>query len=175
MFALIAIVLVVLVAAVLVIATTKPDTFTVQRATSIAAPREKIFPLIDDFRAWASWSPYEKMDPAMKKSLGGAASGKGAVYEWEGNNKVGKGRMEIAEVAPPSRIIVNMDFDRPMKASHIAEFTLEPNGPSTIVSWAMHGRNVYMTKVMGTFIDMDNLIGRDFETGLANLKAIAER
>jgi len=170
-----AILMVVPVLGVLAFATTKPDNFRIERATAIKAPPERIFAAIDDFRAWQGWSPYEKLDPEMKRSLSGAASGKGAVYEWDGNGKVGAGRMEIAEAAPPSRITINLDFTRPMESRNIVEFILVPKGEVTNVTWAMHGPSPYVTKVMTVFVDMDEMVGNDFEAGLANLKALAER
>jgi hypothetical protein len=175
MFVRILIVVVIVLAAVLIFAATRPDTFRVQRATSIKAPSEKIFALIDDFHNWGSWSPYEKLDPAMKRTQSGAASGKGAVYEWQGDSKVGQGRMEITDSSAPSKVVIKLDFIKPFEAHNIAEFTLEPKGDSTNVTWAMHGPAPFVTKVIGLFCNMDKMIGKDFETGLANLKAIAEK
>jgi len=175
MFKTIAIVVVVLLAAILIFAATTPDTFRVQRATSIKAPPEKIFPLINDLHSWGSWSPWEKMDPAMKRTFSGAASGKGAVYEWEGNHEVGKGRMEITESSPPSKVGIKLDFIKPFEAHNIAEFTLESKGDSTNVTWAMHGPNPYIAKVIHIFFSMDSMVGKQFEAGLANLKTIAEK
>jgi len=167
--------LVVLVVAFLAFAATKPDTFRVQRATSIKAPPEKIFAFINDFHIWGAWSPYEKLDPAMKRTYSGATNGKAAVYQWEGNSDVGAGRMEITESSPPSRVGIKLDFTKPFQSHNFAEFTLEPRGDSTKVTWAMHGPNLFVGKVMGIFFNMDNMIGKDFETGLANLGAIAEK
>ena len=175
MFIKILIVVVIVLAAVLIFAATRPDTFRVQRATSIKAPPEKIFALIDDFHNWGSWSPYEKLDPAMKRTQSGAASGKGAVYEWQGDSKVGQGRMEITDASAPSKVVIQLDFIKPFEAHNIAEFTLEPKGDSTNVTWAMHGPAPFVTKVIGLFCNMDKMIGKDFETGLANLKALAEK
>ena len=175
MFIKILIVVVIVLAAVLIFAATRPDTFRVQRATSIKAPPEKIFALIDDFHNWGSWSPYEKLDPAIKRTLSGAASGKGAVYEWQGDSKVGQGRMEITDASAPSKVVIQLDFIKPFEAHNIAEFTLEPKGDSTNVTWAMHGPAPFVTKVIGLFCNMDKMIGKDFETGLANLKALAEK
>jgi len=168
------IVAVVLIAAVLVFAATRPDTFRIQRRTSIKAPPEKVFALINDFRNWDAWSPWEKMDPAMKKTHSGATIGRGAVYEWEGNKKVGKGRMEIIESSPSSRIMIQLDFIEPFEAHNIAEFILKAERSSTIITWAMYGPNPYMAKLMGLFLKMDNMIGKDFETGLSNMKTAAE-
>ena len=165
---------VVLVAAVLLFAATRPDNFSVQRTTSIKAPPEKIFPLINDLHRWTSWSPWEKMDPEMKRTYSGTASGKGAAYAWQGNSKVGEGRMEISDTSPPSKVTIKLDFIKPFEAHNTAEFTLEPKGDSTSVTWKMHGPSPYLAKVMGIFVSMDSMIGKDFETGLANLKTAAE-
>jgi uncharacterized protein YndB with AHSA1/START domain len=170
----IALTLLVLICAVLAYAATKPDTFTVQRTATIKAPPEKIYPLLTDFHSWSAWSPYEKMDPNMKKTYSGAAAGKGAVYEWEGDSHVGKGRMEIAD-ATTSKVAIDLQFMKPMKSNNVAEFTLVPKGDSTSVTWAMRGPNMYLGKVMSVFVNMDHMVGKDFETGLANLKAIAEK
>ena len=175
MLKLIAIVVVVLVAAVLGMATTKPDTFRVQRATTIKAPPEKVFALINDFHNWGQWSPWEKLDPALNRTFSGPASGKGAVYEWTGNSKVGAGRMEITEPTPPSKILIKLDFIKPFEGHNMADFTLEPQGDTTHRSWAMYGPTPFVSKVMQVFISMDSLIGKDFEAGLANLKAAAEK
>lgn len=175
MFKKIALAAVVLVAAVLLFAATRPDSFRVQRSTSIKASPEKVFPLIADFHAWGAWSPWEKLDPAMKRTHSGAPSGKGAAYAWDGNNDVGAGRMEIAEVVPPSRITIKLDFSRPMEGHNTAEFTLVPKGDASEVTWAMFGPNPYLSKLIGLFLDMDKMIGKDFDAGLANLKALAEK
>jgi carbon monoxide dehydrogenase subunit G len=175
MFKTIAIVVVALIAALLVYAATKPDTFRVQRSASIKAPPAKIFALLNDFHRWDAWSPWEKKDPAMKRTFGTATSGKGAVYAWEGNRDVGQGRMEIAESAPPSKVAIKLDFLKPFETHNIVEFTLEPQGDTTNVTWDMHGPNPYIGKVMQIFFNMDKLVGNDFETGLANLKTLAEK
>jgi uncharacterized protein YndB with AHSA1/START domain len=173
--AVIAVVLVVGVAAILALAATKPDTFRVQRATNIKAPPEKIFALLDDFHRYQSWSPYEKLDPAMKRTYSGAGNGKGAVYAWESDGKAGVGRMEIVEASSPSKVTINLDFVKPFEAHNVVEFTLEPRGQSTDVTWAMRGSSPFLAKVMHVFFNMDRMVGEDFETGLANLKALAER
>jgi uncharacterized protein YndB with AHSA1/START domain len=161
--------------ALLVTAGFQPDTFRVQRATRIEAPPEKIFALINDFHQWGSWSPYEKLDPGMKRSFSGADSGTGAVYEWAGNSKAGQGRMEITEAPAPSKVAIKLDFLKPFEAHNVATFTLEPQGGATNVTWAMDGPTPYVAKVIHLFFSMDRMVGRDFETGLSNLKAIAER
>jgi len=175
MFKKIAIVVGVLITGVLGFAMTKPDSFNVQRTTKIKAPPDKIFPLINDFNNWGSWSPWEKVDPAMKSTHSGAASGKGAVYEWDGNSKVGKGRMEITDASAPSKVTIKLDFLKPMEGHDVAEFTLEPEGDSTNVTWAMRGPAPFISKVMQVFISMDSMLGKEFDTGLANMKSAAEK
>lgn len=167
--------LVVVVAGILIYAATRPDSFRVQRSISIKAPPEKVFALINDLRDWSKWSPYEKKDPAMKRTFSGASSGKGAVYEWDGNNQVGKGRMEVIETTPPSKILIKLDFIKPFEGHNTAEFTMESKGDSTLVTWAMYGPAAFMTKLIGIFMNMDAMIGDDFTAGLANLKAVAEK
>jgi carbon monoxide dehydrogenase subunit G len=175
MLKIIAIGLLVLIVALLGYAATKPDTFRVQRMTKVKAPAEKIFPFINDFRRWSAWSPYEKKDPAMKRTFSGAATGQGAVYAWEGDSNVGQGRMEIMTSSPPSKVAIKLDFFKPFEAHNMAEFTLEARGDSTDVTWAMHGPSPYMAKVMHVFFNMGKMVGKDFEAGLANLKNIAEQ
>jgi len=170
----IAIVVVSLVAALLIFAATKPDTFRVERSISIEAPSEKIFAILNDFHLSQSWSPFEKKDPTMKRTYGGAASGKGAVYEFDGNKEVGKGRLMITDTAPPSKITIALDMVEPFEAHNTVEFTLGANGDSTKVTWAMHGPQSYMMKVLSFFIDCDKMVGKDFEAGLVNLKAITQ-
>jgi uncharacterized protein YndB with AHSA1/START domain len=162
-----------LVAALFAYASTRPDGFRVERSAMIAAPPEAIYPLISNFHAWRRWSPYENLDADLKRSYGGAPSGLGAVYEWNGA-KAGAGRMEIIEVSPPSRISIKLDFSKPFAAHNTAEFTLSPMQGATKVTWAMSGDSPYMAKLMGVFVSMDQLVGKDFQTGLANLKAAAE-
>jgi uncharacterized protein YndB with AHSA1/START domain len=175
MFKKIAIVVVVLVAALLAFAATKPDTFRVERSATIKAPPEKIFPLLNDFQRWETWSPWEKKDPAMKRTFSVVSGGKGAVYSWEGNKEVGQGRMEISDSVPPSRLAIKLDFLKPFEAHNMVEFTLAPQGDATSVTWAMQGPSPYFMKIMHVFLDMDSMVGKDFEAGLANLKAVAEK
>jgi uncharacterized protein YndB with AHSA1/START domain len=172
--AIIAVILALAIAAVLILASRKPDTFQVQRAASIKAPPDKIFALINDFHQWQSWSPYETKDPDMQRTYSGAASGKGAIYEWKGNKNVGSGRMEILHAPPPSKVVIKLDFFTPFEGHNTAEFTMQPQGDSTNVIWLMHGPCPFMMKVMHVFMNMDNMIGKDFAAGLANLKRITE-
>jgi len=171
----IALVLILAVVILLVIASQKPDTFRVQRVLLIKAPPEKIFPHMNDLNAWRAWSPYEKKDPDMKRTLSGAPSGKGAVYEWDGNKNVGAGRMEITESTAPSKILIKLDFLKPFEGHNVATFTLVPKGDMTEVTWAMDGPAPMITKVMSTIMNMDRMIGDDFAVGLQNLKVLAEK
>jgi len=164
-----------LVGALLAFAATRPDAFRVEREVVIAAPAEKVYALIEDFRAWPSWSPWEKLDPGMKRTYEGPARGAGAVYAWDGDRNVGAGRMEITEAAPPSRIALKLDFSRPFEGHNVAVFTLEPRGDATRVTWSMTGPSRFIAKVIQTVVSMDRMVGNNFETGLANLKAVAER
>jgi len=160
---------------VLALAMTKPDHFRIERRAAIKAPPDKVFALIEDFRAWRAWSPYETKDPDMQRSYSGADRGRGARYAWSGNGNVGSGRMEIVEAAAPSTLRIKLDFSTPFEAHNIAEFTLVPRGEATEVSWAMDGPAPLLSKVMQVFFDFDKMIGGDFEAGLASLKASAER
>ena len=165
----------VVVGGVLVYAATRPDSFRVQRSATIKAPPEKIFAHINDFQRWSAWSPYEKKDPTMKRTLSGAPNGKGAVYEWDGNKEIGQGRMEITESAAPSQVTLKLDFSRPFEAHNIVDFTLEPRGEATQVTWAIHGPSPFISKVMGIVFDVDTMVGKDFEAGLAALKTVSEQ
>ena len=171
---LILIVLVVALAGVLALAATKPDSFSVQRSTSIKAPPEKISAVLSDFRAWEAWSPWEKVDPKMKRTYSGEPKGKGAKYAWVGNSEVGEGSMTITE-AQASRVALDLDFVKPFEGHNKVVFTLAPKGDATEVNWAMNGSSTYITKVIQVFCDMDGMIGKQFETGLANLKAVTEK
>lgn len=173
--AIIAVVLAIAIAAVLILAAIKPATFSVERAIDIKAPPERIFPLINDFHQWVSWSPYETKDPAMKRSYSGPDSGKGAVYGWEGNSNVGSGRMEILDASVPSKILIKLDFFKPFEGHNTAEFTMLPQGEATHLSWVMRGPAPFISKLMQVFMNLDRMIGKDFEIGLANLKKLTEK
>jgi uncharacterized protein YndB with AHSA1/START domain len=169
------IVVVLVITAALIYAATKPNTFRVQRTVNIKASPDKVFEFVNDFHTWAAWSPWEKKDLAMKKTHSGPAQGKGAVLEWDGNKDVGTGRMEVLESVPASQIRIKLDFLKPFEAHNQAEFTLTPKDGSTNVTWAMYGPQPFMMKVMDLVMNMDKMVGKDFEDGLANLKALAEK
>ena len=172
--AIIGVVVVIAIAGILIYAATKPDSFRVQRVALINAPSDKVFPLINDIKAWTVWSPYEKKDPAMKRTYGAVTAGKGATYAWEGDKNVGQGSMEMLE-SGPRKILIKLDFLKPFEAHNMAEFLIDPKGDGTSVTWAIYGPSPYMSKVIGTFMNIDDMIGRDFEKGLADLKAAAEK
>lgn len=175
MFKKIALIIIAIIIGVLLFAATRPDTFRVERSISIDAAPEKIFALVNDFHAWRQWSPWENIDPNLKRDYSGVANGVGAAYTWEGNHQIGTGRMEILKSTPSAQIIIQLDFIKPFAARNTAEFNFKPNGASTEVVWTMDGSNSYMHKVMGLFFSMDEMVGTSFETGLKNLKAVAER
>jgi len=174
MIKIIMIALTVLIGGILLYAATRPDSFRVERSTQINAPPQKVLAFVNDFHRWGAWSPFENLDPAMKKTYGGAAAGKGATYDWDGNSKAGEGRMEIIEAAPTATVI-KLDFIKPFTAHNIAKFTAEPAGEATRVTWSMEGPQPFPTKLVGVFFNMDKMIGQEFQTGLASLKAAAEK
>ena len=164
-----------LISVLLVLASTRPDTFRIERSLDIRATPEKIFPLINNFREWEAWSPWEKVDPALKRSYSGATFGRGAVYEWNGNKNVGQGRMEIVDSSPPSRVLIKIDFIKPLEAHNTVEFKLASQSDFTTVTQAMYGQSPFISKVIGMFFSMDKMVGPKFEEGLAGIKAIAEK
>ena len=174
MLKVIGMIVVLAVVVVLVLAARKPDHFRVQRSASIDASPERIFPLINDFHRWGAWSPYEHKDPDMKRTFSGAGSGRGSIYEWAGNSNVGSGRMEIVESSVPSKVAIKLDFLKPFEGHNIATFTMESAGGTTNVTWVMDGPTPFVGKIMHVFINMDRMVGTDFEAGLANLKSAAE-
>ncbi|MDO8989524.1 MAG: SRPBCC family protein [Sideroxyarcus sp.] len=155
-------------------AATRPNNFHVERSTDVNAPPEKIFALINDLHKWNDWTPYDK-DPAMKKTYSGNASGKGAAYAWSGNREVGEGEIAITESSPSSRIAFDLHMIKPFEAHDHVVFALDAKGDTTTVNWIMEGRQPFLAKVMSVFVSMDKMVGKDFETGLARLKALAEK
>lgn len=169
--------LVVLIAVLVLLtyAATRPNQFRLERQTTVVAPANRVFSLIDDFKQWQAWSPWEGLDPELRRTYSGSEHGKGAAYAWEGNSKVGAGRMTIVESHPDRRVTVDLEFIRPFTARNTAVFTLEPHGNAIDVTWAMFGPAPFMRRVMGIFLNFDSLIGKDFEKGLAQLKKQAEQ
>lgn len=171
----IVIVLVVGVAAVLVYASTKPDTFRIEYAATIDAPPEKIFPYANDLARYQEWSPWEDKDPNMKRSFDGPMAGKGAAYAWEGNSDVGVGRMEIVESAPPSKVVYDLHFKEPFEGHNSAEILLARDGGGSKVTWAVYGTDPFIAKVITLFCDREAMIRNEFSKGLAKLKTLAEK
>lgn len=164
---------VVIVLFVLVVAT-RPSTFHIERSTTIAAPPESAFAPVNDFHAWGAWSPWEKIDPQMKRTFEGAPSGAGSIYAWAGNHEVGEGRMTIVKSDKPSHVAIKLEFFKPFAATNAATFTFVPVPEGTKVTWAMDGQNNFAGKAISLFMDMDKMIGDNFERGLADLKTVAE-
>lgn len=162
------------VAAVLALASRKPGTFRLERSTVIRATPETIFALLNDFRQWATWSPWEEKDPSMTRSFSGPETGPGAAYAWAGNRQVGSGRMEVIGATPPWHLTIRLEFLKPFRATNTTEFALAADGDGTRVTWSMEGPITFPGKVMGVFLDMEALIGKDYDAGLARLKAAAE-
>ena len=170
----IAIVVAILIAILLAYAATRPDSFRLERSVTIKAPPEKAFALINDFHQWGAWSPWEHMDADLQRAYSGNATGVGAVYNWDGK-KTGVGRMEIMESSPASLIKIKLDFFKPFEAHNTAEFTLQAQGDSTTVTWAMYGPSPFISKLMGIFFSIDKMVGKDFEAGLEKMKTAAEK
>ena len=157
-----------------IVIATRPSSFRVERSATVAAPPPEVFGYVNDFRRWISWSPWEGLDPNLRRDYSGAASGKGAVYDWAGNNKAGVGRMTIVDVVPNERIEIDLHFEKPFKADNTCVFTFRPAGNNTAVNWKIYGPNTTMGKVMTLFGGMEKLVGKDFEKGLGNLAAVAQ-
>jgi uncharacterized protein YndB with AHSA1/START domain len=165
---------VVLVAFVIIVMM-QPSEFRVERSTTMSAPPSVVFEQVNDFRNWGAWSPWEKLDPAMKRTFDGASSGTGSIYAWVGNEDVGEGQMTITESRPAEFIRIKLEFFSPWAATSTTEFSFTPDGDRTMVRWSMFGENNFMAKAFGLFMDMDKLIGSDFEKGLAQLESVSER
>ena len=171
----IVVVIVVVLAAIAVFIAMRPAGFKVERSTKIQAAADPIFRLVNDFHEWPAWSPWEKMDPTMQRTYEGANSGTNAGYSWAGNNKVGSGRMTIKDSVPPERVGIKLEFFRPMRATSDTTFTFVQQPDGTEVTWKMDGHNGFVAKAFHLFMDMDKLVGKDFERGLDNLKGVAEK
>lgn len=165
----------VLVAALLLFAATKPNSYAVSRSMTIKAPPEKLYAMVDSFPAWPQWSPYEKLDPAMKKTIGGAPSGVGATYAWEGNSSAGSGSMKIIRADAPRAIDIQLEFTKPMAGHDTASFTFTPKGDSTTVTWTVRGPNPYIAKLFTVFVSMDGMLGGQMMDGLMAMQKVAEK
>lgn len=167
-------ILILAVLGVVAYAANHPGDFRIERSTTVGAAPETLFDLIEDFHRWTEWSPYETMDPDLKRTYGGAERGVGATYGWEGR-KTGVGSMVVTEAVKPSQVLIDLIFTKPFQAHNKAEFTLEPVGDSTKVTWAMSGHSSFFAKLMSIFFSTEKMVGPQFEQGLAKLKAVAER
>ncbi len=167
-------VLILLVAGFVVVVSLRPSDFRVSRTATMAAPPETIFAQVNDFHRWEAWSPWAKMDPQAKNSFEGSNSGKGAIFRWDGNSKVGAGAMTILDSQPSSLIRIQLDFLKPMSGTSTAEFTFKPEGDRTVVTWSMAGKNNFIAKAIGLFMDCDKMVGEQFEKGLASIKSLVE-
>jgi uncharacterized protein YndB with AHSA1/START domain len=147
--------------------------FEVTRDVTIAAPPAAVFVLLVDFHRWTEWSPWEDLDPNLARTYSGPTSGVGAVYEWVGNRKAGQGRMEITAAEAPSRLVIALQFIKPFTSSNTTTFLLDERDDGTHVTWRMVGPKTFMTRLMGVFMSMDKMVGRDFERGLARLSEVA--
>ena len=163
-----------LIAIFLIVVALQPDEYRVSRTAAIAAPAPAVFAQVNDFHAWEAWSPWAKLDPNAKATFEGPKAGQGAVFLWSGNNEVGEGRMTVTESRPDERIRTKLDFVKPMEGTSNVEFTFEPQGATTDVTWTMSGRNNFISKAVCLFMNQDKMLGGYFEKGLASLKAVAE-
>ena len=170
----IVIVVVVLVAVIAILAALQPSHYRIERSANINAPASVVFAQVNDFHKWEAWSPWAKIDPAMKQTYEGAPSGTGAIYTWAGNNQVGEGRMTITESHPSDLIKIKLEFIKPWSATNATDFAFKPQGNQTAVTWTMDGDNNFMGKAFGLFMNMDKMVGGDFEKGLAQMKSVAE-
>lgn len=152
----------------------QPSAFRVARSTTIAAPAPAVFTQVNDFKNWPAWSPWAKIDPAMKQTYEGATTGVGAITSWAGNDEVGAGRMTIIESRPNELVRIRLEFVKPFVATNAAEFSFKPEGNQTTVTWSMSGDNSFMFKAVSLFMSMDKMVGGDFEKGLASMKAVVE-
>jgi Polyketide cyclase / dehydrase and lipid transport len=166
--------LAVIVIVLVVVVAMQPAEFRVSRTATIAAPAPAVFAQVNDFRNWEAWSPWAKIDPAMKQTFEGAPAGAGAIYTWAGNNEVGEGRMTITESRPSDLIRIDLEFLKPFSGTAIAEFTFKPQGDQTAVTWSMTGKKNFVAKAVHLVMNMDRMIGGQFETGLARMKTTAE-
>jgi hypothetical protein len=158
----------------LLVVAMQPEDFRIARSATIAAAPAEVFPQVNDFHCWDQWSPWAKLDPAMKTTYEGPAAGEGSAYSWSGNNKAGAGKMTMLKSQPSERLLIQLDFQRPMKATNMAEFTFDPKDRTTVVTWTLTGKKNFMAKAFHLVMNIDKLVGSDFEKGLAQLKAVVE-
>jgi hypothetical protein len=166
--------LVVVILLLVIVVATRPSSFRVERSVVIAAPPERLFDRVNDLSAWAEWSPYEKKDPHMKRTYGDTTAGVGATYAWAGDKNVGEGKMTIERSDRPLLVGLKLEFFKPFSGTNAATFAFSPDAGGTKVTWRMDGHYNFVSKAVCMVMDMDKMIGTDFEAGLATLKAQAE-
>ncbi len=164
--------LAVIIVVLVIVVALQPSEFHIERTATISAPAPVVFAQVNDFHNWDTWSPWAKLDPAMKKTYEGAPAGTGAISTWAGNNQVGEGRATITESRPSDLIRINLEYVKPFAATNTAEFTFKPEGDHTTVTWSLHGRNNFIAKAFGLIMDMDEMVGNQFEKGLASLRSV---
>ena len=164
----------IVIALFLVVVATRPATFSISRSATIAAPAPVVYSLINDFHQWNGWSPWEKLDPTMAKTFSGPPAGTGSIYEWKGQDKVGEGRMTIVGTRPNEQVDIKLEFIKPFEATNKTLFDIKPGSSATTVTWTMSGDNNFFAKAMSLFMDMEKMVGPDFERGLAAMKTLAE-
>jgi hypothetical protein len=174
MLKIILIAIAVIVVAFVVVVALQPSEFHIVRSATISAPAPAVFAQVNDFHKWEAWNPWGRIDPAMKQSYEGAPAGTGAIYAWAGNKEVGEGRMTLTESRPSDLIRIKLEFFKPFAATNTAEFTFKPEGNQTTVTWSMTGENNFMAKAIHLFINMDKMVGGQFEKGLAQMKSVVE-
>jgi hypothetical protein len=174
MLKIILIALAVAVAVFAIVVALQPAEFRVARSTTMAAPPQVVFAQVDDLRKWEGWNPWQKVDPAMKLNFTGPPAGPGASYSWVGNKEVGEGRLTIVESRPNDLVRIKLEFMKPFTATNMATFTFMPQGNQTAVTWSMEGRNNFFAKALHLVMNMDRMVGGEFEKGLADMKRIAE-
>ena len=158
-----------------VIVALQPADFRIERSATMRAPAPAAFAQVNDFQNWRSWSPWEKVDPALKRSYDGPKAGAGAVYAWQGNKDVGEGRMTITESRPGELVRIKLEFFKPFAAINTAEFNFKPAGDNTTVTWTMSGQNSFLSKAICMFVDMDKMVGGMFDQGLGQMKTLVEQ
>jgi uncharacterized protein YndB with AHSA1/START domain len=163
-----------LVVVFIAVVASRPSHFHIERSARMAAAPEVVFPFINDFHRWPSWSPWEKLDPGMQREYSGEPQGKGAAYDWAGNDEVGKGSMRIIESQPPSTVAISLEFKEPWQATNATLFSVSPEGGGSRVTWGMDGESNFVFKAVGLFMSMDEMVGKDFEVGLDNLSRVTE-
>lgn len=164
----------VIVVVLVVVIVTRPADFSITRSVTMSAPPQAVFPQVNDLHNWEAWSPWAKIDPAMKTTFAGPTAGTGAIYTWAGSSKVGEGRMTIVESRPSELVRIKLEFMKPFAATNATEFTLQPQGNQTAVTWSMSGKRNFMSKAMSLVMSMEKMVGGQFETGLQQMKAVVE-